>query len=475
MNRMFRPEQPTWWAALSQAGKTRSTGAFHVSSCSSHRPPSNPPDLSCSCALPGNDQRHSDLAATRAALHSRAMPFRFLHTADLHLDSPLRSLALRDPALADLIAEASRLTLRRIIDLALAEQVDAVLIAGDLYDGNQTSMKTARFLVAQLARLGPAGIRVFIIRGNHDAEATITRELSFPDHIHVFGSKADVALIETGAERIAIHGLSFRDKHAPESLLPRYKAPVPDARNIGMMHTSLNGAPGHDPYAPCALSDLQASGFDYWALGHIHKRAEYPGDAHVTMPGIPQGRDIGEAGAGSVTLVSLSESGLSTQAHIVSEAAFALVPVDLSGLTDWRDLRDTVTTALDAACLPVPHLVARLVLRGDTALAPRLWRDRDLALAEAQEAARALSGVWVEKLTLDLGQKTPASGALADLAQVIAADVRHSPAYGDALEGLRRDLEHALPPEARDAVAKITPEQIDAGIAELLARLSGEP
>lgn len=407
-------------------------------------------------------------------MQSRAMSFRFLHTADLHLDSPLRSLALRDPDLAELIADASRITLRRIIDLALSEQVDAVLIAGDLYDGHQTSMKTARFLAAQLARLGPAGIRAFLIRGNHDAESTITRELTFPDHVHVFGTRPDVELIARGPERIAIHGLSFRDRHAPDSLLPRYKPPVPDARNIGLLHTSLNGAPGHDPYAPCALSDLQATGFDYWALGHIHKRAEYPGATHVTMPGIPQGRDIGEPGAGSVTLATLTEGGVTTEARIVAEAAFAPVTVDLSPLTEWRDLRDALAQALDAARLPVPHLVARLVLRGDTALAPRLLRDRDLALAEAQESARALGGVWIDKLTLDLHRKTPQSGALGDLAQLISRDVQTSPAYIEALDTLRRDLEHALPPEARDAAATLTPDQIETGITEMLARLSGE-
>lgn len=402
------------------------------------------------------------------------MQFRFLHTADLHLDSPLRSLALRDPELAELIADASRITLRRIIDLALAEQVDAVLIAGDLYDGHQTSMKTARFLAAQLARLGPAGIRGFIIRGNHDAESTITRELSFPDHVHVFGTKASFETIQTAHQRVAIHGVSFRDRHAPDSLLPQYRQPVPDARNIGLMHTSLNGAAGHDPYAPCALSDLQASGFDYWALGHIHKRAEYPGASHVTMPGIPQGRDIGEPGAGTVTLGTLTENGITTETRIVSEAAFAQVAVDVTALSDWRDLRDTMAKALDAARLPVPHLVARLVLRGDTTLAPRLLRDRDLALAEAQEVARALGGVWVEKLSLDLHRKSPQSGALGDLAQLIGRDVQDSPAYVEALEALRRDLEHALPPEARNAVSTITPEQIDTGIAEILARLGGD-
>jgi exonuclease SbcD len=102
-----------------------------------------------------------------------AMPFRFVHAADIHLDSPLRSLALRDPALGELIGNATRRAFVAIVDLCLEEKVDALLIAGDLYDGDQTSMKTARFLSDQIRRLDQAGVRTFMIRGNHDALSKI--------------------------------------------------------------------------------------------------------------------------------------------------------------------------------------------------------------------------------------------------------------------------------------------------------------
>ncbi|MGV3651220.1 MAG: metallophosphoesterase family protein, partial [Devosia sp.] len=111
------------------------------------------------------------------------MVFRFIHTADLHLDSPLRSLALRNAELAELVGDATRQALVRIIDLALEEQVDALVIAGDLYDGEQTSMKTARFLATQMQRLHEAGIATFIIRGNHDALSNITKELILPPSV----------------------------------------------------------------------------------------------------------------------------------------------------------------------------------------------------------------------------------------------------------------------------------------------------
>jgi DNA repair protein SbcD/Mre11 len=176
--------------------------------------------------------------------------YRFVHAADIHLDSPLRSLALRNPELADLIGNASRQVFVRIVDLCLDEQVDALLLAGDLYDGEQTSMKTARFLAEQVRRLHAAGIKVFVIRGNHDALSKITRELVLPESVHLFGGRADAVEIvrDRGERPIVVHGLSFTKPHAPEGLLSKYRAPVEGAINIGLMHTSLDGSGVHDVY-----------------------------------------------------------------------------------------------------------------------------------------------------------------------------------------------------------------------------------
>lgn len=167
------------------------------------------------------------------------MPFKFIHTADIHLDSPLRSLALRNSDLAALIGDATRQALVTIVDLCIDEQVDALIIAGDLYDGDQTSMKTARFLASQLQRLNEAGIATFIIRGNHDALSRITQELILPPSVTVFGGRAHCVIITKDGLALSIHGLSFAKPQAPESLLEKYHRPTPDAVNIGIMHTSL--------------------------------------------------------------------------------------------------------------------------------------------------------------------------------------------------------------------------------------------
>jgi exonuclease SbcD len=413
--------------------------------------------------------------------------YRFVHAADIHLDSPLRSLALRDPVLGDLIGNATRRAFVRIIDLCLTEQVDALLLAGDLYDGEQTSMKTARFLAEQLRRLHEAGISVFIIRGNHDALSKITKELVLPDSVKIFGGRAEVESVDRppGTFPIVIHGLSFAQPHAPESLVGKYKPAVEGAVNIGMLHTSLAGAPGHDLYAPCSVADLQATGFRYWALGHIHKRSVVGGDCTIVMPGMPQGRDIGEAGLKSVTLVRIGDDrSIEIKEHPTNIAQFTRLSVDATGIGDWATLVSAVTRALEQHrnSIAAEHAVARLQIVGSTSLAWRIRRDADLLKAEADDRSSIIGNCWIEKLEIDcqaLDQTTEAGGdALLDLQQVIRQDILRSESFEIELLKMAEEIKAQMPPECRDALGsdevsfKETINQIARDGAEnVLARL----
>lgn len=413
------------------------------------------------------------------------MAYRFVHTADLHLDSPLKSLALRDAALAEVIGNASRAVFTRIIELCLEEGVDALLIAGDLYDGAQTSMKTARFLTQALRRLDAAGIETFIIRGNHDAESRITAQLVLPASVTVFGAQAGVERRNKGALDIAIHGISFARPHAPESLLGRFKAPVPGAVNIGMLHTSLDGAAGHDPYAPCRLADLQDSGFAYWALGHIHARAHHAGACHVVMPGIPQGRDIGEAGEKSVTLVTVADDGaLTVEARPIAVARFARLEVALDGAQEWPGVVATLSAALRAARRDhgEDHLVVRPVLTGRTPLLWRLRRDLGLLLEEARTTAEGIGTLWIDKLELTCTDEVrpDSAGPLAELARQIAGMGSPPAAIQAEADAVIEALAKALPRELRGMLgddpatqAALRDALLQEGAAEVLAHLHG--
>lgn len=421
------------------------------------------------------------------------MPFRFVHTADIHLDSPLRTLALRDPALAELIGGATRAAFTNTVDLCLSARVDALMIAGDLYDGSQTSMKTAAFLAGQLHRLHDAGIRTFIVRGNHDAESRITRELVLPDSVHVFTGRAGAEVLEGAADgrNVAVHGISFARPDAPDSLLPKFKAAVPGAINIGLMHTSLGGAAGHDPYAPCSVADLAATGFDYWGLGHIHARTVHR-DARpvVVMPGQPQGRDINEAGPKSATLVTVaSDGGVTLEEHITAIAQFERVSVDVTGVEDWRDLVRALGEALARAreAAPCAHLVARLMLRGTSPLAWRVRADTDALLAEARLRAERLGRTWIESLEHDVrapshpsGASTDAVDPLAELRALIADDVVGSAAFQALAQDMAEALREQMPAEARGvlghdegAFKAILAGLINDGAKDVLAHLHG--
>ena len=385
------------------------------------------------------------------------MAFRFVHTADIHLDSPLRTLALRDPALAELIGGATRRAFASVIELCLAEQVDALLIAGDLYDGEQTSMKTARFLADQLRRLHEAGIVVFIIRGNHDAESRITRELTLPESVKVFGGRAEAVALSRGGLDVVVHGVSFAQKHAPESLLPKFRAPHEGAANIGMLHTSLGGSPSHDRYAPCMPAELQAHGFQYWALGHIHQRMVEKGRATIVMPGNPQGRDINEAGPKSASLVTIGDDrAITVEERLTSVAEFRRVDVDLTAVDDWRSALNRVEAALEKARAAVSseHLVARLTFEGATSLAWRLRCDSDTLAEEASAIGAGLGATWIDKIELACGEPrsfTPgASDPIAELRALMENEVVESKAFRDELQSIAEDLRGHLPPGSRE-------------------------
>ncbi len=417
------------------------------------------------------------------------MVYRFIHTADIHLDSPLRTLALRNGELSELIGLATRRSFVRIIDLCLEEQVDALVIAGDLYDGDQTSMKTARFLAEQLARLHEAGIRAFIIRGNHDALSKITTELVMPDSVKLFGSVAETIAIDRAPGRfpVAIHGLSFAKPQAPESLLRHYAVPVPDTVNIGIMHTSLGGSAGHDLYAPCSVADLRQMGFRYWALGHIHKRsAVEDSSSAIVMPGIPQGRDINEDGPKSVSLVTIRDDrSVVIEERHTAVAQFGRLVVDISRANDWKNVVLEAKGSLErlSSAVSADHLVARVEITGATELAWRIRRDADLLRTELETHGATIGNVWIEKVvTSPVAPKRDDArpSALDELAAIIDSEILGSTEYRDEVRLIADELRGQLPAELREIFGKdeasfesLLAQFAKDGASQVLARLRG--
>ncbi|MGY6534972.1 MAG: metallophosphoesterase family protein [Pararhodobacter sp.] len=403
---------------------------------------------------------------------------RILHTADIHLDSPLRSLALRDPDLREQVRTASRTALIRIVDTALADDVAALLIAGDLFDGAERSARTAAFLTLQLERLRERGIRVFYVKGNHDADNPLTGELNLPDNVHVFdGRGGKVAL----AEGVWIHGVSFASRHAPESLLPKFPAPVGGAVNIAMLHTSLTGAAGHDPYAPCSVGDLIAAGFDYWALGHVHRRQVHAESPWVVMPGTPQGRDMGESGPKSATLVTIGDT-ITISEVPTSVVEFRQVTLNASDAESDDALRDLLRHRVHKTAreLVSDSAVIRLLLTGRTTRHWQILRDQDVWTETAAQYARQTGTLWLDKVVFDLSSSTaPGHSATEELAQIMQI-IRQEPGFARTCRTELEEMLKELPPQRRTelvpdqaAMEQLVQQLAASGAAQLIARMKG--
>ncbi len=313
---------------------------------------------------------------------------RLLVSADIHLGSPIRSVALRNPDLCDRLKQASRDTFSRIIGLAISEQVDVLVLAGDIFDNGYPDLKSRAFLINQLMRASEAGVPTVLIRGNHDALLDHQAHGDLGPNIHLLHKGAPT--VEIGDT--VFHGLSFDKAHLSKSFLPDYPLPVPGKRNVGVMHTSLDGATGHDPYAPCAERELLAHGFDLWCLGHIHAPFErIDGTVLAVMPGIPQPRHFGERNGGTVTLVSLREGPPQYERRDVGHLGFCECALDLGACSDQQDVLRSLRDALLATHVQGRDMAVRLHVTSDR-------YGTELMAELATEVLEGIDGVFLDKV-----------------------------------------------------------------------------
>jgi predicted phosphodiesterase len=416
--------------------------------------------------------------------------FRFLHLADLHLDSPLRGLEADPDAPAERIRMASRLALHNAVDFALRERLELVVIAGDLFDGDWQDWRTGHFLVGQIGRLTRAGIRVVAIRGNHDAASVLTRHIAWGDGARLLSPRKPetVELPEIG---VAIHGQSFRDRETLENLARDYPPPRPGRFNIGLLHTAATGRDGHDNYAPCTVEQLVAHGYDYWALGHVHAREELHPDPWIVFPGNLQGRHINEEGAKGGTLVTVRD-GRASVAHVPFDVVrWRRLEVDLAGSADLESAFALVRRGLmrvageaDGRLLALRvELIgaspAHAALAGDLGETCQRVRSELLAVAGADQ-------VWLESVrvatgpALDRMAMRAQAGAPGDLVRAIeAADAAtlgaalrsYAGAMLEKASGLREAL-GARHPAVRLAAGEMPEDLLERARDLLLGRLA---
>lgn len=343
---------------------------------------------------------------------------RILHSADIHLDSPLYGLRKRAGARGDELANATRRAFENLIEHAIEQKVDLLVIAGDNYDGGHRDYGSLQFFASQMRRLQKAGIRVVMIRGNHDAENQLV--LTLPDGIHLLSTQAPET-IRFDDLKLAVHGQSYPRRDVKDNLAARYPDPVSGWFNLGVLHTAVEGFGGaHAPYAPCTLKELESKGYAYWALGHVHTRTEISTEPFIVYPGNLQARHVNEPGAKGASMLTIDDGKMIDLKHVPLDVVrWREVEVDLSGLKEMDELQGRMRDALGDAADGADRrtLAARITLRGETPLHARLKSDSARLDAEAGEAAISAGDVWIEQV--EVRTSAPAETGVPD--EAIAA------------------------------------------------------
>ena len=400
---------------------------------------------------------------------------RFLHAADIHLDSPMRGLERYEGAPVDRIRSGTRKALGRLVDLAIEESVDFVVIAGDLYDGDWRDYNTGLFLRKTLGRLAEAGIRVFIIAGNHDAENRMTRSLSMPEGVTMLDTEAPETVLMDD-QGVAIHGQGFATAAVTRDLSARYPDPTRGVLNIGMLHTCVAGAEGHERYAPCTVDSLRAKGYDYWALGHIHQRQNVHDDPSIAFPGNLQGRHVRETGPKGCLIVDL-EPGQAPRStfHRLDVLRWEVLELDASDLEHPEDLLGRVADGfrglLDEEDDPDRLLAVRVRVFGASRWHDRFHSDNARWVNEIRAQGSTSGGdrLWIEQARF--ATRAPSRPAEPGGDGPIDALVRLVDSYRSddqkllELGGRLNDLRRKLPPEFNagdDAIRLDDPEWLRA-------------
>ena len=392
-----------------------------------------------------------------------SVSFRFIHAADLHVDSPFRGLTEVPSYVRDALQEATF----RAAGISLTRrcgEVDFVVIAGDLYDLADRSLRAQLALQREWRRLHAHGVRLFVIHGNHDPLSGQQAKLSWPDGVHFFGAdrvEQVPAYTKQGELAAYITGISYGSRSVTANLAAGYRAKQDGSYEIALLHGNVDGNDGHDPYAPCRLDELVGAGFHYWALGHIHQRAVLNRYPHVVYAGNTQGRHAKETGPKGCYVVDVSASHETELTFVpLDTIRWAQLRTPIDGIASEQALLDVMEAAASEAAAGCEgrSLMARFTLTGRGPLHaglrdPGLLRELLDGLRERmgenawQTGAGSPDGVWcwisgIEAATgadLDLD-------ALAEEDSFVGELIRGSAEAGSHEASFKELLDEALQP-----------------------------
>lgn len=403
--------------------------------------------------------------------------FCFVHAADLHLDTPFKGVSATAPHVGAALCEASLEAFDALVSLCLERGASFLVLAGDIYDGAERGMRAQLRFRDGLKRLSDAGIRTFVVHGNHDPlEEGWAAVGTWPELVHVFSSREVEAVeVEVGGRVIAtVQGISYAQREMTENLALRFSGRAGRGLQVGVLHCNVAGAgDGHQPYSPCSLDQLRQTGLDYWALGHIHARAVLSeGDGgFIVYPGNLQARSPkpSELGSKGATVVEVRGGRVDTLEHVPCDRVrFCPVDLDVAGLEGAADVRSELADLAmeELARAGGRSVIVRATLHGRGPAHEELARDG--VLSGLLDALRDGEGhevpfVWWDRIEND-------TRPVLDLDELASAD----DFAGDLLKAAEELARGGLEDEDLDELIGKMPSEL-ARMAREIAREETDP
>ncbi|ECB9646166.1 exonuclease SbcCD subunit D [Listeria monocytogenes] len=326
----------------------------------------------------------------------------FLHMADLHLDSPFIGLSTLPQPLFSAIQESTFQSLERITTVAIKEAVDFVLIAGDIYDSEDQSVRAQARFAKEMKRLEAANIPVFMIHGNHDFIEKHKEKLALPSNVHVFSEQVEVMSHKTATGvSVNIYGFSYNERHIRTSRVGEYKIQGDADFHIALLHGSeVSSSEEHDVYAPFRVQEISKKGFDYWALGHIHKRQLLAESPSIYYPGNIQGRNRKESGEKGASIITLSEASTTIDfigtSPIIWEEAVITLPENSEINAFYRETTKLLESYQGRSHSYFLHIIVKM--ENKQKIDTNDW----LQMLQEEVEITDNTFVWVHKLTTEI-------------------------------------------------------------------------
>ena len=335
---------------------------------------------------------------------------RFIHCADLHIDSPFKGISEINEELRDILYNSTFQSFRNIVDLAIENEVHAVLIAGDIYDGADKSLKAQLRFRDELTRLSNQGIPSYAVAGNHDPLDSWSASIVWPEGAHFFGGdKVEKYPLAVEGETVAeIYGISFPKQNVTDNLAMQFDRENDKVPAIAILHTNIGENTGHKSYAPATIENLKSRKMDYWALGHVHTRKQLNEHSPVILySGNSQARNPRELGKKGCTLVEMEKDGSCELTHHSTDVVrYQSADIDITALSTLDEVIESIKNECNdiSSAMEGRHALIRLTLQGRTEINEELRKGNNLAdvidsVREQFEGDDPI--IWLEKITLN--------------------------------------------------------------------------